>query len=207
MAAPPWANWAIILLTLLCYSQIGGADGWNRRELPSLALHDPGIGIVGHVLVHADIGHLLGNLLFLWVFGNAVAPRLGLIAYPIFYFGSGALLGVIHLVTSDMPLVGASGAICAVVGMFFVLHPQDPVTLLFGSSRAIQLPGWCAVLCWVAFDLWGLSTVTDVAHATHLLGYLIGFVTAVVLIRTNSIPVADFETTFLDLRIGRWLRG
>jgi len=207
MGARPWANWAIILLTVLMYCTQGRAHWDSPLDLPPLALDGPGIGIVGHVLVHADVVHLAGNMLFLWVFGNAVAPRLGLIGFPCFYFAAAAFVGVTHLLISDQPAVGASGAINAVVGVFLVVHPKDRVRTLLPTGRVAEVPGYVAVLVWLAFDLWGLSEETNVGHSAHLLGFLFGFVTAVVLIRTRRMPIADFEATLLDLPIGSWLRG
>src|SRR5262249_9053942 len=165
------------------------------------------VGIVGHVLVHASVAHLVGNMLFLWVFGNAVAPRMGLIGFPCFYFAAAAFVGVTHLLISDRPAVGASGAINAVVGVFLVVHPKDRVRTLLPTGRAAEFPGYVVVLVWLAFDLWGLAQETDIDHVAHLLGFLFGFVTAVVLIRTGRMPIAAFEATLLDLPIGAWLRG
>jgi membrane associated rhomboid family serine protease len=141
------------------------------------------------------------------VFGNAIAPRLGVRGYLCFYFAAAAFVGTVHALTSNRTFVGASCAIDAVVGMFLVVHPKDRVRTLAMVGAPVDVPGYAAVMLWIALDLWGLTETTNVDHAGHLLGFLFGFVTAVILIRTRRMPLASFEVTLLDLGVGRWLAG
>jgi membrane associated rhomboid family serine protease len=207
MSAPPWGNWGLILATTIAFALQGEVHWHYRSDLPWLTLDGFGIGIIGHVLVHHDALHLIGNMLFLWVFGNAVAPRLGVVAYLIFYFASASFVGLSYAFFSDLPAVGASDAINAVVGFFLVLHPTSRVRTFFlmGIGRGLELPGWLPVLLWVAFDLWTLGSEGSMSSAAHLAGFAFGFVTAVVMLRTGNLPVASFEVTLLDLPAGRWL--
>jgi membrane associated rhomboid family serine protease len=86
-----------------------------------------------YMFLHSDWGHLLGNMIFLWVFGDDVEEALGRIRFLIFYLGSGALAGLVYVASdpnSDIPLIGASGAIAGVVVAYVMLRPCARVTVL-----------------------------------------------------------------------------
>src|SRR5437660_734913 len=93
MRTRPWMNWVLIGVTIVFYPFCVSSG-----ELTPLGEHlmlggKSWIGVFGHVLVHADPLHLFGNMLFLWVFGNAVCAKVGNLVYPIIYFGLGAAAG------------------------------------------------------------------------------------------------------------------
>src|SRR5438552_16812297 len=112
MSRMPWMNWLIIGVTVIFYPLCSGTDLGT-----DLTLGGPSaLGIVGHVLVHANVIHLLGNMLFLWLFGNAVCAKVGNLAYPLIYFGLAALVGLADQLVDPRPAVGASGAINGIVG-------------------------------------------------------------------------------------------
>ena len=82
------------------------------------------------MFLHADTVHLLGNMVFLWVFGSAVNDKLGHAGYAAFYLAGGVIAGVGYVLLSGVaPALGASGAIAAVTGAFLVLFPRVRVTL------------------------------------------------------------------------------
>src|ERR1041385_1909708 len=82
-------------------------------------------GLFGHQWLHADVVHLVGNGVFLWVFGNAVCAKLGNVAFAALYLAFGLIGGAVHLLVDGRPMIGASGAIHRVVGMFLVLFSLD----------------------------------------------------------------------------------
>ena len=88
------------------------------------------LGIVGHIWLHGGLFHLVGNLIFLWVFGNAVCSKLGNLWYPPLYIGLGVLAGVSHLLFCGGRAIGASGAINGVVGMYLVFFPENSVSCM-----------------------------------------------------------------------------
>jgi membrane associated rhomboid family serine protease len=165
-----------------------------------LMLDGFGIGVLGHVLVHADVLHLFGNMLFLWVFGNAVCARVGSIGYLASYWAFAIVVATAHVALSDRPAVGASAAINGVVGMFFVFYPKDYVTFaILGSGRAREAPAWVLVLLWLLLDLLGfLSGQVGVGHAAHIGGLLVGILLAVVLLK-NQLVDEGLSPTLLDL--------
>ncbi|NGO13283.1 rhomboid family intramembrane serine protease [Streptomyces sp. HC44] len=138
------------------------------------------------LFVHGGWLHLLGNMLFLYVFGAMAEERMGHIEYALFYVGCGylALLGYAAThADSGQTLVGASGAISAVLGAFLYLFPKARVTSLFPFLFFLPLrfPAWVVLPFWVSLQ-WlaasGRAQGPGVAYLAHLLGFSFGFVYA-----------------------------
>lgn len=92
------------------------------------------------LLLHGDVFHLAGNLLYLWVFGRAVEIRLGATRYLLLFFGYGAVASLVHVFLSpvyqgDIPVIGASGAISALLGSFWVLYPKQKIKIWYFFGR------------------------------------------------------------------------
>ncbi len=83
--------------------------------------------IVSYQFLHGDMWHFVMNMLVLWVFGNGVHDRLGFRGFLILYFGAGCFGGLIHLLLTASPVVGASGAIYGIMIFFAILHPNAPI--------------------------------------------------------------------------------
>jgi membrane associated rhomboid family serine protease len=146
---------------------------------------DAGKLVFGSLLVatflHAGLLHLLGNLLFLWVFGNNVEDRLGHLLFALFYLAGGVVASLAHVVvnpSSTVPLVGASGAIAAVMGAYLVWFPLARVrTLVFifvMDLRAVWVLG-----IWFLFQFF-TDPNDGVAWMAHVGGFLFGMVVALV---------------------------
>jgi len=138
------------------------------------------------LFVHGSWLHLLGNMLFLYVFGAMVEERMGHLPFALFYLCSGclALLGyAIAHAGSEQTLVGASGAISAVLGAFLYLFPGARVTSLFPFLFFLPLrfPAWVVLPFWVALQ-WAAagqgSQGPGVAYLAHLVGFSVGFLYA-----------------------------
>ncbi|MFI8187898.1 rhomboid family intramembrane serine protease [Streptomyces sp. NPDC085946] len=135
------------------------------------------------LFVHGSWVHLLGNMLFLYVFGAMTEERMGRLRFTLFYVGCGylALLGyAVANTDSEQSLVGASGAISAVLGAFLFLFPRARVTSLlpFLFFLPVRFPAWVvlpfwAVLQWLAAGR--ESRGPDVAYLAHLVGFGLGF--------------------------------
>lgn len=142
--------------------------------------------------LHGGWMHLLGNMLFLWVFGNNVEDELGKLRFLFFYLSCGVLATLGHVLTepaSAIPLVGASGAISGVLGAYLVLFPRARVwtalPLLIFILR-IPLPAWVFLLYWIGLQL--LSGFLDAAHGdggggVAFWAHVVGFVAGMVLLR------------------------
>ncbi|GAA2910822.1 rhomboid family intramembrane serine protease [Streptomyces mexicanus] len=135
------------------------------------------------LFVHGSWVHLLGNMLFLYVFGAMTEQRMGRIAFLLFYLGCGylALLGYAAAhAASEQTLVGASGAISAVLGAFLYLFPRARVTsvLPFLFFLPLRLPAWIVLPFWAALQWVAAGQATHgpgVAYLAHVVGFALGF--------------------------------
>jgi membrane associated rhomboid family serine protease len=137
--------------------------------------------LVTHQFIHGGWLHLLGNMLFLWVFGNNVEDRLGRIRFLPFYLLCGILAALGQALTnpdSVVPLIGASGAISGVLGAYLVLFPRARVLTLVGFVP-LRLPAWivlCAYLALQFLYIGGQSQEGEggVAYWAHVFGFIVG---------------------------------
>ncbi|MFI8092867.1 rhomboid family intramembrane serine protease [Streptomyces sp. NPDC086080] len=135
------------------------------------------------LFVHGGWVHLLGNMLFLHVFGAMTEARMGRWRFVLCYVGCGylALLGYAAAgADSERALIGASGAISAVLGAFLFLFPRARVTSLlpFLFFLPVRLPAWVVLPFWAALQWAAAGQAADgpeVAHLAHLLGFGLGF--------------------------------
>jgi membrane associated rhomboid family serine protease len=141
------------------------------------------------MFMHGGIAHLLGNMLYLWIFGDNVEDDLGRGRFLIFYLLCGVLAGLAHVLTTVVlkanpyiPSLGASGAISGVLAAYLVLHPQRRVNVLFFYSVA-QVPAIVAIGLWFVFQLisglgmlGAASQAGGVAYGAHIGGFIAGFV-------------------------------
>ena len=144
----------------------------------------PALSVLFAMFLHGGWLHLLGNLLFLFVFGNNVEDRLGRVRYLAFYLGCGyaATYGYSLLFAgSDQPLVGASGAIAGVLGAYLVLFPRARVwsLLTFFFFLPVKLPAWLVLGSWFVLQYFyargaGLSQASGTAYLAHVVGFAVG---------------------------------
>ena len=144
----------------------------------------PALSVLFAMFLHGGWAHLLGNLLFLYVFGNNVEDRLGRARFLVFYLGCGfaATYGFsLFFSGSDQPLVGASGAIAGVLGAYLVLFPRARVwsLLTFLFFLPVRLPAWVVLGSWFVLQYVytrgaGLSEATETAYLAHVIGFAIG---------------------------------
>ena len=145
--------------------------------------------------LHAGWMHVIGNMLYLWIFGDNVEDRLGHLPFLIFYLGAGAAAGLLQVVFnpfSGIPMVGASGAIAGVMGAYFVLYPQSRVLtaifILFFFDL-VEIPAVFFLGVWFLMQLLsgvgslGASNAAGggVAFWAHVGGFVIGVAIGVVL--------------------------
>lgn len=140
------------------------------------------------MFLHSGFPHLLGNMLFLWIFGDNVEAEFGHGRYLVFYFICGIGAGLVHVLFnfhSRIPALGASGAISGVLGAYIVLEPRNRIlTLIF--IFLIRVPAVVVLGLWFAMQfLSGLSELGTrvnggVAVWAHIGGFLIGVLGAVI---------------------------
>jgi membrane associated rhomboid family serine protease len=136
------------------------------------------------MFLHGSWMHLIGNMWFLWIFGNNVEDSMGHLRFLLFYLLSGlaaALAQVFVDPSSAIPMVGASGAISAIMGAYLVLFPRASVYTLFiivVFVRVIPLPAWVMLGYWIVIQVFSSMAVPatggGVAYAAHIGGFLAG---------------------------------
>jgi len=147
--------------------------------------------LITSMFMHGGIAHLLGNMLFLWIFGDNLEHTLGHVRYAIFYLVCGVLASLAHVITTAMlgdpsalliPSLGASGAISGVLGGYILLYPKRRVTVILFRFLT-DVPAYVAIGVWFAFQLisglgilGGGSQQGGVAYAAHIGGFIAGLV-------------------------------
>lgn len=151
------------------------------------------ITLLTSMFMHGGIAHLLGNMLFLWIFGDNIEDRLGHLRYLVFYLVCGIIASLAHVLTTVamsgagseealIPSLGASGAISGVLGGYMYLHPHRRVTVILLRTLT-QVPAYVAIGLWFVFQivsslgaLGGGSQAGGVAYAAHIGGFIAGLV-------------------------------
>jgi len=208
MARTPWVNYALLAANVLLYFLgYNAASAEASERIGPWLLHPDAPQIYqffSSVFLHASFMHLLGNMLFLWVFGNAVNDRFGSLGYLTFYITGGILAGVGYiLLEGSAPVLGASGAISAVTGAYLVLLPRARVTVL-ALLIYVFMPFEVSSLFFLLFqfvtNLWmSLSPALSgrsaggVAYVAHSSGYVFGIGVAVLLLAVKALPRDPFD--------------
>jgi membrane associated rhomboid family serine protease len=154
------------------------------------------------MFMHGSLIHLLGNMWFLWIFGDNIEDDLGRPRYIAFYLLCGLLASLAHVAVSasgpsaQVPSLGASGAISGVMGGYLVLHPHRQVTVLLLRIIA-QVPGWVAVGLWFLFQVVSSLEMLGggqggVAYGAHIGGFIAG-AALVQLFRLGRPPAAIYR--------------
>lgn len=148
--------------------------------------------LVTSMFLHGGWGHLLGNMLYLWIFGDNVEDRLGRLAFVLFYLGTGIAAGAAQIAVdpeSVVPLVGASGAISGILGAYIVMFPRKRVRVLL-FYFITEVPAFVVIGLWALMQfVSGYGSVVyraadgggGVAYMAHVGGFAAGVVGALVL--------------------------
>jgi membrane associated rhomboid family serine protease len=186
----PLVTYALIALNVLFFFvEQSGGDAVIRTWafVPSRFLANPvgdGVTLLSSMFMHAGWLHLGGNMLYLWIFGDNVEDRFGHIPFAIFYLlcGLGATLAQLAFsVGSQVPNLGASGAIAGVLGAYILLFPQGRVRVLQGQ-QVIQVPALIVIGIWIVLQFFsGIGSIANtaqtggVAYIAHVGGFMAGF--------------------------------
>ena len=207
----PYANYALIavnvaifLLSFFPVESLGGETEYIRHWANQFVL-DPRPGhlflwqFVSYAFLHAGLMHIVGNMFFLYLFGNNVNDKLGHIGYISFYLAGAVFSGIGHTLLSSTSVLGASGAVAAVTGAYLVLFPQTLITVIywFFFIGTMELPA----LYFIAFKLiiWDnmieshLAPPVAIAYGAHLSGYTFGIGAMVVLLATHILSGSNYD--------------
>jgi membrane associated rhomboid family serine protease len=187
----PFINYALIAANaLVFFGELSGAVGASYEYVPARLWVDPvnaGETIFTAMFMHAGWMHIGGNMLFLWIFGDNVEDAMGHLRYLAFYVLGGLCAAVAQTAVdplSRIPMLGASGAIAAVLAAYVFLYPRSPVTVLnpipllwLFWGLFFRFPAWLVIGEFFVVNLWAAlnnSAQGGVAFAAHVGGFLGG---------------------------------
>jgi membrane associated rhomboid family serine protease len=202
----PLVTYALIVLNVLFFFlELSGGDAFIMKWafVPSRFLANPGgefPTLFSSMFMHAGWVHLGGNMLYLWIFGDNVEDRFGHAKFTIFYLLCGLAATFAQLafsMGSNVPNLGASGAIAGVLGAYILLFPQGRVRVLQGQ-RIIQVPALIAIGLWIVLQLFsGIGSIANtadtggVAYMAHIGGFVAGFALTFVFRGNSNLPLVD----------------
>lgn len=202
----PWVTWSIIAVCTIVFAVFQNPALLNRGEAMAIAyglipsvfnglntfeagvFHVPVLLTpVTYTFLHGGWMHLVGNMLFLYIFGDNVEAEMGRVRYALFFLGVSAAAGIIYafaMPQSDSPLIGASGGVSAVLGAYLVLHPHVKVLGLIFNVLPVRIPAFWFICSWFVLQVGHalFDPNQGVAWLAHVVG-LIGGALAVLLMR------------------------
>jgi len=186
----PVVTYGLIAVNVLFFIvELTGGDAFIEKWafVPSRFLANPladFLTIFTAMFMHAGWVHLAGNMLYLWIFGDNVEDRFGHIKFLIFYLFCGLAATFAQLAVSsgsDVPNLGASGAIAGVLGAYILLFPQGKVRVMQGQ-REIQVPALIVIGIWIVLQFFvyigsiaSTAQTGGAAYMAHIGGFVVGF--------------------------------
>lgn len=162
---------------------------------PHMVLVPEGFTYVTYAFLHGDFFHIVGNMLFLWVFGDNVEDALGHFRFFLFYMACAAAGAAFHGMLdpgSEIPLVGASGAVAGIVAAYLILHPRVKVWVLAFGRIPLRIPAFVPLALWIGFQVVMLAGGDDsnISWATHVGGILCGAI-LIMILKRPEVPLFD----------------
>jgi membrane associated rhomboid family serine protease len=210
----PWVTRLLIVVTVLIYvvfqsglvldAQMDSLGGFavipaeynmgGGLRSPYAVVPEP-VTLVTYMFLHGGWMHLLGNMLFLWVFGDNVEDATGHARFLAFYLLCGVAAGLAHAVaypTSDSVLIGASGALAGTLAAYLVLHPKVKLWVLVLGRIPLKISAAWVIGAWFAFQVFNIFVALD--ESTAWWAHVGGFVAGAALIpffRRREVPLLD----------------
>jgi membrane associated rhomboid family serine protease len=189
---PPIVTWGLIAVNIIIFLFELGSDDTAKailasfaanpaaitRDIPTTSPVPPEVTLLTSMFLHGGWGHLLGNMVYLWVFGDDIEEALGPLRFLIFYLLCGiiaALVFVAFNMHSTTPLIGASGAISGVLAAYLLLRPCARVTV-FILRVVVRVRAYWVIGAWALLQLFLLTQHSDdgVAYLAHVGGLAAG---------------------------------
>lgn len=176
------------------------------------------LDIVRSMFFHGGWAHLLGNMLYLWLFGDNLEDRMGVVLFVILYFLGGFVATIAQIIVdpnSTIPMVGASGAIAAVLGGYLILFPGVRVRGIIPLgffSRMVEWPAWSVLGLWFVMQLFNgvvsvalvTGTTGGVAFFAHIGGFIAGLALTWIFLKLVPQPPAAQRRAVLYERAKRY---
>lgn len=163
--------------------------------------------LVTSLFLHGSLFHLVGNVLFLWVFGDNVEDAMGHFRFLVFFLLCGCAAGLLHAFIdpgSDRPLIGASGGVSGVVAAYLILYPRVRLWALFLDGIPLKVPAYGAIGFWFVLQFFSAFYSSDegVGWFAHLGGFIVGAVLILPMRRRHDPVLARVEAQGLQRGIG-----
>jgi len=202
----PWFTYLFILANfVMFFFELTNGEAFivNWSFVPARFIHNP-IGefptLFSSMFMHAGWLHILGNMLYLWIFGDNIEDRLGHARFVVFYLICGLAATFAHMLfnlNSGIPSLRASGAIAGVLGAYLVMFPGTRIRVLFGLLL-VPLPAIIVIGAWIFLQLFygvgslGSATETGVAYMVHIGGFFTGLILAIIYRVSNNRKNRDY---------------
>ena len=168
------------------FGSIPGVLFGNKNLPPELAILPAEATLLTSMFLHGGWMHLIGNMLYLWIFGNNIEDIMTRVRFVIFYVACGIIAALAHAIPnadSTIPMIGASGAISGVLGAYLLVYPRARILVLIPLgfiSQLVRLPALAVLGFWFVLQLISTalsdSTGGGVAWGAHLGGFVAGVV-------------------------------
>jgi rhomboid family protein len=142
--------------------------------------------LVSSMFLHGGWMHLIGNMIYLWIFGNNVEDSMGHLRFVLFYLLTGIVAACAHIAMqplSTVPTIGASGAVSGILGAYLILHPRARIKTLLPLGiflTVVYLPAWFFLIFWIGWQIFSQAlapidpNVGGVAYTAHIGGFISG---------------------------------
>jgi membrane associated rhomboid family serine protease len=202
----PYANYFLIAINVLVFfasyqpqnipmRMAGPLKPWAEQFMLTPA--QPQLWqFISYAFLHGGAMHIIGNMYFLYLFGNSVCDRLGPFAYVCFYLAGAVYSGIGHALLSSNPVLGASGAVAAVTGAYLVLFPRSLVTVIYWFIFIGSLD--VSALYFIALKLIFIDNIIarytpNVAYDAHLAGYAAGIASMLIVLASGMVPATGVD--------------
>jgi membrane associated rhomboid family serine protease len=189
----PLVTWCLIALNLgIFFYEVGASQLALERVIDTFSLTPAALvgdmsargwvpafaTLVTYQFFHADLGHIVGNMIFLWVFGDDIERALGRLQFLVFYLLCGIIGGLVFVANdphAQIELIGASGSVAGVVIAYIMLRPCAKITVLLGIIP-LRISAYWVIGVFVVTQLWHLGSMSksEVAYWCHFGGMLAG---------------------------------
>lgn len=205
LRTPPYVNYALIAINVIIFAltaqSFAGQEYTRAHDFMLWSQETRLWQFITYQFLHGGPMHLIGNMIFLYVFGNAVEDRLGKVGYLFFYLSMGVFAGLGHWLTSNAPVIGASGSVAGVTGAFLMLFPLTNIRFFywFFFIGFFEISAKWVILFYFVKDLlfYGIElsnpAVGGVAYTAHLAGNLAGFLVALTLLASRLLTREPYD--------------
>ncbi len=150
--------------------------------------------LISSMFLHGGWMHLIGNMAYLYIFADNIEDELGKFKFIIFYISCGILAGLSQAlidVNSEIPMIGASGAISGILGAYLILFPKKDIKVFFWFFifvKIFRVPAMYVIGCWILIQFFSLNNSKDsnIAYLAHIGGFIGGIILIIIFRKKNS---------------------